>query len=215
MRKATEASTRATNIAAEALKSSNESFQKTFAQMQAQTDQTRRLADESWRSANSSDKAVGVARQSLELQGRPWVGFGRFIFPKVETGSVLPFTVSIQNFGSSPAVHVHFSVHMRLICGPFPAKPVYGDTGEASYTTLMPREGINGIEGRQPQPVTKEAIDLLTAGKCSLYVFGIVQYRDIFRREHYRHHCSVWLPKTNEFQICSVYNDGDEDYGVK
>lgn len=100
MRKATEASTRATNIAAEALKSSNDSFQKTFTQMQAQTKEAARLAD------TSSDSAK-AARNFYELDQRPWIGVTDYTCDCTEANGTLKInklTLSYSNSGKTPAI---------------------------------------------------------------------------------------------------------------
>src|SRR5205823_4372828 len=67
MRKATKIAGDAATTAANAYNSSNDSFNKTFAQMQAQTEQARRLANESQTSAEAAKSLATETRRQANI----------------------------------------------------------------------------------------------------------------------------------------------------
>ena len=57
--------------------------------------------------------------------------------------------------------------------------------------------------------LTKEEIGLLNSGEEILYVFGRIEYRDIFHVVHLTTFCMQATPDLANFTDCSTYNDAN------
>jgi len=184
---------------------------------------TNRLANEAKRTANANQQSLAVARQSLDLLQRPWVGIKSIsVRSNVEEGTDVPATVSLGNFGKMPARRLNSLVTMQTLCGPFPEHPSYGtqqDIGGTSFSVLMPDQVWETAEFKLSRKLQKSDMEALrkitndTSTQCRLYVYGRVSYLDMLSNHRWRHFCGYWHVGTaNTFSACLTYNDGDEDY---
>jgi hypothetical protein len=129
MRIATEASTKAANLAAEALDENRGQFERMMQQVIHQTAAQAIAANGSAKSADAAKGANEIAGETLRRSQRPWIGiigaplvneFSAVVDPKDHTIVNIKLSFQIMNYGTSPALHL-------AICWPT-FQTLYGST---------------------------------------------------------------------------------------
>ena len=200
-----------------ALSDSRDAVSKAFSVNKAAVDASNLQNQRSLRATlKSAADTNELTKKSLEIQERPWVGATSInVAEDIAVGRTLSATMSFQNSGKSPAVHVETKFRMNTVCGGFPKRPDYGTLPPGSRSILMPgAPPVQSGESRGLIPLDQIVIDALkpTTG-CNLYAFGKIAYDDTFGKSHWRHVCAEWQYGTpRALSSCGSYNDGDEDY---
>ena len=193
----------------------------TRAQAIAAIDQVSKLqagVDESHRLALAAKQSADTAERSLEISERPWVGVVAITLKdNIESGKSPVATMTVQNSGHNPAIHVETEFRMDTICGPFPRRPAYiGATGKPSRSLLLPGFPLESGETKFRNPIGETYVaDLVKRDECDLYAFGRITYDETINPSihHWRHVCGFWQKQTPKTILgCNFYNDGDEDY---
>ncbi len=185
-----------------------------------QANATRDAAESALKQAIASNDIARQAKRSSDIAERaerPWLGYEMLhVKTDVATGSFIPSSLVIKNWGRGPAVHAEIEYRMKAYCGEaFPQHPAFLRIEEHNYFSLMPGQNTDTKEIRFPKDTTLSEADMeaLKAGKCVLYAYARIHYLDTFGRRHWRHMCGQWQPSTpRTFLGCPTYNDGDEDY---
>jgi hypothetical protein len=168
-------------------------------------------------SANTAKASIRATQDAMRLDQRAWIGMAALnITDDIAKGTVPKADVWIVNTGKTPAIHTETKGQALVICGDFPKSPRYNiPGGKLSHAMLMPNQPvrIGLIDLFSDVALDDKYIAAIRKSPCDLYVYDRITYLDVFKRPHWRHQCEVWdkdTPKT--FNVCSVYNDGDEDY---
>jgi hypothetical protein len=140
-------------------------------------------------SADTSKIQAEVARDTLktmqdtaERQLRAYVGVSDASIHKVETGAPEAI-VHIKNFGQTPAYDVRAWIHMWI--AEHPLSEVLPDAPEdlpKGTAVIHPGTHVAFFMPKEP-PVKAEFIPLLGTAAGTIYVYGIIKYRDVFKRE--------------------------------
>jgi hypothetical protein len=173
------------------------------------------------KAANAQSKsAVSASIEALRTDQRAWLGTKKFVTKgSFEVLNGIQATAIVENTGRTPAVHYNSEIAIKAFCNGFPKHPSYNRTGlgEPSFLTLNP-----GQSAQVPSKIftfeTLESVSRIETRDCHIYVFGRIIFRDIFRRDHWRHFCGYYsfpaavVGDAPDLVSCSTYNDGDEEY---
>jgi hypothetical protein len=147
---------------------------------------------------------------------RPWVGVTAYTVKEdIGIGSRVPTLVLMKNSGKSTALNIVHIIQLTGYCGGLPEHPTYQPKkdSEISSSALIPDQEMWTDVDTITSPLTREQFEQLQRPDCRLYLYGTIKYRDSFGNAHWRHHCRFWVSGTpRQFNMCSGYNDGDEDY---
>lgn len=163
---------------------------------------------------------AALAESSAAIDQRAWVNV-RVIEGTPAMGCQFIPSVTIQNTGKTPALHLEASMRLlRLKRGEsvtlkntdFPYKR---NENGADSTALLPAGGEFTVSEPLPDPVTQQPIIItqtmveeFNRGDYVLFVLGYVTYRDIFRRSHWLQFCGEY--KDGKFSVCKDGNNIDE-----
>ena len=133
-------------------------------------------AEASERSAKAAENSVNVARQSMIYAQRAYV--------MVEGGSVrivennALFSLKIVNFGNTPAN----DVRIFAVAEVRPSPPPVIDMRSATWTmagVVAPHAEVKRFVATK-EDIRPAQSDLMEKGKLGLYVWGAIEYRDVF-----------------------------------
>lgn len=168
MRKATEAATKSADIAACALKESQNQFSNTLEQMKAQTAAQNN-------SASSASAAVSQGEKFFDLQNRPWLVFTPGAIHIDPTSQQVFFEADVKNIGITPApnawMRVHYEINqstperLRFSRNDKIKQQLYASQQSQRLTGSIPPSSVH-IYGP------------------SAYICGWVVYRDVFKGTH-------------------------------
>jgi hypothetical protein len=186
----------------------------TYSQWRAMLESNRinRISSEASRSAAMTAKAtLESSAQSFKQEQRAYLWASSFNMsnPSVcqdQKGIHICVDVHIVNSGRTPAIGI--LIHRYATFGPDAANVVKA-MRIPPYT--VPSGDMLGSTGDKWGTAFTDVIDEATAkdildGKTSIYVYGVVQYFDIFNEYHETGFCSFRLPNNGPFMACKYGN---------
>lgn len=184
--------------------------------------QNRRAADaaeggsaETARIAKSSERSIEATRAALRLEQRAWVGIDR-----IQRGELVvnkPFTVEIvfTNTGKTPALDtIGQSSTQFMLKGQEPdfRENAVGDL--RSHALVLPGQVYtvtNTFEDVQGTPLLENAtIALIQKGEATIFLWGRINYSDIFGCQHWTNYCYIYTPKNGGYSAYSKGNTVDD-----
>jgi len=187
----------------------------------------RRLADANERLAKGMTDSVAQAKASLKVtidqsrksldktiemsrsDQRAWVGAGDPLVVQFKDSS-MRVSVTIQNFGRTPALNVVPQIHVRSLpasesfAPSLPAKPTDPDTRAA----LQPGQKLT-LGPNEVPPITIDLANEINSGKTCFYAFGEVFYDDAFGEAHCTTFAYMLLPALSAWRVLDKYNTAD------
>lgn len=97
------------------------------------------------------------------------------------------FSCAIKNTGNTPAQLLKFAMSYRSVnsVSEIPATPKYGEKDDVNGLLLVKEDSVGFETVLEPNPIlTKTEWDAVHAQKMTLYVFGIVAYKDVYGKSH-------------------------------
>ena len=170
------------------------------------------------KAANAAESAAGTAKATLEAstrsfrqEQRPYLWASSFNMAnppvcQIPGGTRICADVHIVNSGRTPAVGVR--IHRYATFGT-DAETIINAMKIPSYTS--PSGDMLGSVGDKWGTAATDVVDEATAreildGKTSIYVYGVVQYFDIFDEYHETGVCSFQLSNNGPFMTCEHGN---------
>ena len=138
-----------------------------------------RSSEDSVRQAkNSFDYAVEQAR----LDQRAWVGDTGVNWNKFSETETPTATADIVNSGKTPALGVSMEMAVRMLPANVPFEPSYDEPlGVGSKVAIQPQQKVTISNPPDSKFLfTKERMEVIRNGTFRLYVYGRVEYRDVF-----------------------------------
>ena len=172
-------------------------------------------------SKRALDTSIEIARNDQ----RAWLGatdpIPQFVVGEkrvfVKDGETIAFSMPVKNFGKTLAMHYHSEGGYRIL------KSTEALTNPSSLTRVIP-EGPNGDAGSdsvlQPGVIlldniganlgsavaTSDLIRSLSSGNDILYIFGRLDYSDIFGKRHFTTYCMFLSKDLAQFSDYRHFN---------
>jgi hypothetical protein len=213
------AAARGVTVAQEAMKLNKESVEKTLAEMQVQSKAAQFSAEAAKLQASTGKKALESSIETSHNDQRAWVGMtevtpewrdadGKPLF--IKEGSHYHVGVTIVNSGRTPALRVRSK--MRL--WPFPVNdkfvPDYGNATTTQSVGVLPPQAKMTITSLASLGIIGASeIASLKNGSQILYLYGEIEYEDIFGIQYQTRYCSTLAPTLDSFLVHSTYNHAD------
>jgi hypothetical protein len=148
-----------------------------------------------------------LAREALTVDQRAWIGPIEAIIPESDSE---PYGVWISNSGRTPGLNVVTTMSQLFI--PIDEKfvPRYNSPGGPySSSVIQPgmRIRVNGLGTRKAFGANEER-GILT-GTHRMYLYGRIEYRDIFKRPRWTTFCLYMASNFKSFEACETYNDAE------
>ena len=165
-------------------------------------------------------RAVQNSQDALRLDQRAWVGAievenpsltdeSRLVYLK--EGFPLKFGV-VTNTGKTPAVKASTIINWRIMPPNLEFSPDYGQgtpSPALSLTVIQPQMRLTISPGQDENRPTKQDIADLKSGERIFYLFGMINYSDIFDKPHSTKFCVRLMPSLDVFGSCKTYNEAN------
>jgi hypothetical protein len=153
------------------------------------------------------------SRRATRYSQSAYVTVGGIAMTKFAVGELMEVTIVFSNSGNTPAYDIDTYSRAGPRKEPFQftiqeMRESGAEHGVASKGILAP----NGDSTRQVFssrfPLTEEGIEVLK--DRPYHAWGVVFYRDIFKRQRWTQFCYVWRPLVKDFEICGDCNKTDD-----
>jgi hypothetical protein len=199
MRTATEASTRAANLASDSLELTQGNFDRT---MQRTIDQTVAQL----KSARAAVDAVSTSQEQIRMDQRAWLVPGKVGPGPPEVGKPWDVSIYFSNKGKTPARNATW----------FCVDELAKDESSVKWYRLSPKDFPSMISPNDERhckidvsngnPVPQQDLDVLTSGALTVFFYGAGTYEDVFGRFHWFTFCQ-FMTKTRDIMDCKTNND--------
>ena len=143
------------------------------------------------------------------LDQRAWVGPSKFHVPKMVPDTDISFCVEITNSGKTPATRFKGVITGKLQSRGPVLTPDYAwdaiTTPIDATSTLYP--GVPLCLKTHPMKLSQSVVEFLQRGDGAYYVYGMVDYDDVFGASHCTMFCAVLKSDLIGFDACPTYND--------
>ncbi|GBF25242.1 hypothetical protein MnTg02_00272 [bacterium MnTg02] len=142
------------------------------------------------RAASAAEKTVGVAKETAERELRAYINYKQGAIGRFDSGR--PFAeVSFQNYGQTPAYDVVGSVEVKFTEDiHMDSFPEPDQKSRKQFGVLGPTAFYSSVLTLDDPSLTQTQKDMLLNGKAALFVYGSVNYKDVFDR-----------PRTTKFRM--------------
>lgn len=171
-----------------------------------------RLAKAMERSVSQGQEALNATIEQFRLDQRAWIGPNHMAIREMHAPDPIVAEVTISNSGKTPAiktnvVYVLHSSDKTLNINEYAKHPIEPAPPAKPLLTLFPGTSLLLI----PQTGTTDeaGIQSVANGRKYLYLFGRVEYYDVFNVKHETRFCSLYDPRTKAFGPCDSYNFAD------
>lgn len=154
-------------------------------------------------SAAQNQKVVAAELGNSRLDQRAWVVL-KGVAGKPTLNKPLTLRVYFTNTGRTPARDVRVSCAVSAGTGEMPPTLEGRPYGNPNF--LAPNALIFSSL-RDSAKVSQSALDALSKGAVTLFVYGSALYDDVFGRTHWLTFCEFLTPDASSWDPCKRYND--------
>lgn len=177
------------------------------------TGAAQQAVQESRLTRQQSEKMLNATIEQFHLDQRAWIApYGISSF-SIQENTPLTFEVEITNSGKTPALEMTRDMMARSYLAGQKFLPVYEEPPanapeEASKGVMFP--GVHAkINTAPPLLIPSKGIEQLKNRTIILYVYGRINYRDVFNVKHLTTFCFVVNKSLSYASACSTYNHAD------
>jgi hypothetical protein len=163
------------------------------------------------RATKAAEKAAEAATAAL-TSDRAWIVYsGANIKPR-NIGEPIRYTVKFTNSGKTPGLNV-MARHVVKIGRPDEDIGAFARVQETTHQSEPPENIIPlGYDQTCASPIatgniSQEMTNRITAGDAVVYVFGIINYDDVFGAHHVTRYCYAFDRSCHELNPCGKYNE--------
>jgi hypothetical protein len=190
------------------------------AQTQLAVDKFNRMAKASEDSLAESKHSLDFTSEQSRLEQRAWVGIFDVQASDFEVTKPILIAVHVTNTGRTPAVKLQ---GLSVTGHAYPPdelndqdfRNVDEKVNESTLGQLMPNAVVT-LPTATELPMTQQRFDNIASGREVIYIWGKLQYEDVFKRPHYTTFCLYTTPRLNPegkpvltFHYWKKHNDTD------
>jgi hypothetical protein len=158
---------------------------------------------------------LGIIRDQIHIENRAWLcAAGISAKNGFKVGGSPTVIIKFSSSGNSPARDMTIKYNMKLRDSPLPDNIPMGEylSEEPSRGVIAPTSEFSSPEYTKKEIVfTEEDVGKISRNESRLYVYGNIDYLDIFNERHCTYFCFVSRVEGPEnkvgFQVCSNNND--------
>jgi hypothetical protein len=179
----TDALIAAANKNAEAADKFSQSAKSINDAIQSAVDDFKRMTDANQTSADAATDSANTAKAALEVSERAFVGVINIALDKdLVEGQDSKITATFANGGKTPAFDMHTRHYMRWGPKAVLDQTSYSKVQSVSTDILLPT--VQFVQATlKVTGIPKQVIDLIHSGDWVLEAYGIVEYRDVFKKK--------------------------------
>jgi len=206
----TDALIKAANKNADAAEKFSQSATSINVAIQSAVDDFKRMTDANQKSANAATDSADTAKAALEVSERAFVGVTNVSMDKdLAEGQESKITATFVNGGKTPAFEMRTRHYYRWGPRSIMNTAVYSKVDVISTEILIPMVQLAQASLKIPA-MPKTVIDLIHNGTWVLEAYGIVEYRDVFRKKRVTKYSFVFDPANpTAFQVSEKGNEAN------
>jgi hypothetical protein len=160
-----------------------------------------------------AEKTLGATVEQFRLDQRAWVGVTDIsIKSTIVPGRRFVWIGYVQNSGRTASLNTVMQFKYRTFPKGETPRFIYGKLtepqGEIALQPSM-KISIGGHEDPKDSPLTELQVRAMQEGITRMYIFGRIEYDDIFGFPHHTHVCA-WLDSDlATTHPCRIYNDAN------
>ena len=163
-----------------------------------------------WRVMIRELEEMREVKEQTKLERRAWIGPVEAIVPKVNGSGKERLGVKIRNSGMTPGLKVIARIsHQYLTAGDEFEARYEKASGTVSISVLQPGMGVNLFSMVSFGSMKREEIDGIKSGKSVLYIYGLVNYEDVFKRGQLTKFCLYLDRDLKTMSACHKYNEAN------
>jgi hypothetical protein len=192
------------------MKNQTNTFNETLGETRRNANAAVNSADSGQRSATAAEQGVGVTAQSMRYGDAAYVVVQGANTGDFKVGEKISAIITLINAGNTPAYEFVIYSYMQARDKPPSMQRVKNIPGDISKSLVGPRGTLDlPIISNFVIP-NDESVKILQQGNpLRLYLWGRVEYVDIFKRKRWMTFCMLHRPGTNKLQPCTYGNDGN------
>lgn len=163
--------------------------------------------------ATNSATAIKETQAQMRLDQRAWVGITGVDVKILAVNKRFVYGGAVQNFGKTPAIKTTMLfMYKSILKGTKLTLDYPHSVVPQSIFTIPPgvQHPFGGVENPTDTPISQAQLDAISSGETTLYIYGDLEYHDIFQRHHYSHICA-WVDRDlKTTHPCKFYNDTDD-----
>lgn len=183
------------------------------------TELTRLMVAAAERAARAAEDGALQARKGLDhsiaisrLDQRAWLGVKGMSITTLEAGKKVSVAVEITNTGKTIARSSKTFSSLKFSLAPIDI-PTFAVSGERRLPKPTPAVFFPGVlfamNSSSDENASEEDVKLIKARTMLIYVFGELEYADVFGQNHRILYCGIYQPSRSSFDSCSNYNEAD------
>jgi hypothetical protein len=162
---------------------------------------------------DAMQEGLKETRVSRELENAAFVGTKGASFPDggLHIGQWQRIHVTLINTGKTPAFNLRVTQGWGIgPLGPSDFVPPNAGLAPKGQSTVMPN--YDALVAFTIPDVTQEDLNAINNFQRFIYVWGTIDYDDIFGKPHWTRFCLMHHPTTNVFDSCGHWNECDYQY---
>lgn len=147
-----------------------------------------------------------VIAYQMVLQSRAWITIKGAEIVEIKEGQPITAKIVFRNSGKSPALEVTIYNNINLYGQQVPDPMPYGHySGRGSKSVIGPDSDFGSFITKK-EILTMQELQAIRHHKAAIYVYGRVDYRDIFHCQRTTEYCMVNKFGTLNFDACEKNN---------
>jgi len=170
------------------------------------------IMQQQWEAMNEGLRETRISR---ELENRPWLMVIALNLARpLKVGEPPIAALTLMNKGNTPAIGVRIrsTLEIRDIPVPNPAPPV-AVFGNISVPIIAPHSEAASFVPRRAALSQAELNDIgaMPRSRKQIYIWGVLEYRDVFGKPHNTGYCFVYQFDSTHFAACEHSNYMDQE----
>jgi hypothetical protein len=151
--------------------------------------------------------------RTIEIGNRAYVSVDKgSLLKELKVGEPVNATVNFVNKGNTPALKVKTRGSIGFTADQIsePMQPIPGDVNDPQSTAVIAKDGAMyaGFEGAVP--LDEQGMELFNQKKLRLYIWGVIEYEDMFGKPHKTSFCFTHPPEPGiSLEVCPINNTAD------
>jgi len=147
-----------------------------------------------------------VVTYQMVIQTRAWITIKGAELIEIKENKPITAKVVFINSGKSPALDTTIHSNINIYYNPIPDPLPYGNSkGPVAHNVLGPDNTFGNIITKKEDLASQELQGILD-DKASIYVYGVIEYRDIFKFKRQTKYCMVSRRGSLSFVACENHN---------
>lgn len=146
-----------------------------------------------------------VTDQSMRISNRAYL-FAEALKAKINPDSTVTIDYSLKNYGNSPARKTKVTIGCSVLKA-FTDTLAYHASDTAKFSFPIPPNRTIPCTSSITSKISKTNMQLYHSDSAHVYVYGIVEYIDIFDEKHSSYFCGEIIKGKDDLVFCPGYND--------